>query len=72
MKKLQIDKNKTFQVRIDSGWWIILQKLKTDHRTLIRSLVEDALTNTYAIGNDGKPYLIKPLTEKANSRDKNE
>lgn len=65
MKKLQIDKNKTFQVRIDSGWWVILQKLKTDHRTLIRSLVEDALTNTYAIGNDGNPYVIKPTTNRS-------
>lgn len=51
----QVDKNLTFQVRVDKGWWKILSELRTDTRMSFKDLIEDALVNCYGIGKDGKP-----------------
>ena len=59
MKKLQSDKNLTFQVRIDKGWWKMLSLLRIDTGQSLKELVEDALSDVYAINTDGKPYKIK-------------
>ncbi len=58
MKNL-VDKNKTFQVRIDRGWQKMLQELKKTTGRSIGGLVNDAITNTYGIKSNGKPYRIK-------------
>lgn len=61
MKQLQSDKKLTFQQRIDMGWWKILSQLRTDTGKTFKELVEDALSDAYAINSDGKPYKIKRL-----------
>ncbi|EKE00175.1 MAG: hypothetical protein ACD_22C00082G0018 [uncultured bacterium] len=43
----QSDKKKTFQIRLDRGWWKILSQLKTNTRWSFRSLVEHALVEMY-------------------------
>lgn len=58
MKNRQVDKNLTFQVRIDRGWWKILSHLKTESGRGFKELVEDALTDAYGIGEDGKPEIF--------------
>lgn len=54
-----VNKNLTFHQRIDIGWQPILDKLKKTTGRSIKGLIDDALSNTYAIGEDGKPYEIK-------------
>lgn len=56
IEKLQGYKKNGNQVRINDGWWKILAHIKADTRTTFKELVENALSNTYAIGEDGKPY----------------
>lgn len=56
MNSQLVDKNNTFQVRLDKGWQRILLMLRAKTGEPIKSLVEDALSNTYGIDNDGKPY----------------
>lgn len=58
-KKLQSYKKYGNQVRIDEGWWKILAHLKAETRMGFKALVEHALSNTYGIDKDGKPYEIK-------------
>lgn len=43
----QVTKKKTFQIRIDSGWWKILSQLKTDLGWSFKELVEHALVESY-------------------------
>lgn len=59
MKNRQIDKKTTFQVRIDREWQRLLTQLRADTKMTIRALVEQALSNTYAIDKDGKLYLLE-------------
>jgi len=60
----KIDEKKIFQVVIDIGWQKILLNLRAETGRSIKSLVEDALSNTYGIDKDGKPYkLRKPYSE---------
>lgn len=59
MKKRQSDKNITKQVRIDAGWHKLLFQLRADMEVPIKSLIEDALSDVYAVNKDGKPYKIK-------------
>jgi hypothetical protein len=40
-------KKLTFQVRIDTGWWKILQLLRASHKKSLKNLVEEALSRTY-------------------------
>lgn len=54
-----VNKNSTFHQRIDIGWQPILTQLRKTTGRSIKGLVEDALSNTYAINEKGKPYLIK-------------
>lgn len=61
MKKLQIDYNLTKQVRIDTGYHKMLAQLRAELGVSMRSLIEDALINTYAIDKNGKPYVIKGI-----------
>jgi hypothetical protein len=58
MKKLQSYKKYGNQVRIDAGWWKTLSHLKADLGISLKALVEDALSNTYAVDNNGKPYRL--------------
>jgi hypothetical protein len=53
-----VDKNKTFQVRIDRGWQPMLLKLKKMTGRSIGGLVNDAITNTYSIKSNGNPYKL--------------
>lgn len=53
-----VNNNLTFHQRISIGWQPILIQLRKTTRRSIKGLVEDALSNTYAIGKDGKPYVI--------------
>lgn len=53
-----VDKNKTFQVRLDKGWQEILLKLKKITGRSIGGLVSDALSNTYSIKKNGEPYKL--------------
>jgi hypothetical protein len=59
MKNRKVDSKNTFQVVVDRGWWEILAKLRISSRKSFRELVEDALSNTYAIDKDGKPYFLR-------------
>lgn len=59
MKSQQVDRNLSFQVRLDKGWWKILSQLRTDTGRSFKELVEGALSNTYGIDENGKPYEIK-------------
>ncbi len=52
-----VDKKRTFQARLDTGWQEILLKLKKDTGESIRELIEAALSNTYGIKN-GVPYKL--------------
>ena len=54
----KIDKKLTFQVAIDIGWQSILTMLRADTKRTIKSLVEEALSSTYAIDKDGNPYQL--------------
>lgn len=58
MNVQKIDKKLTFQARLDIGWKKTLSQLKTETRMSFKGLIEDALTNTYMIGKDGKPKKI--------------
>lgn len=58
MKNRQIDKITTFQARIDKGWQRILLILRAKSGRPIKGLIEDALTNTYRIDDEGEPYEI--------------
>ena len=51
MKSEQVNKQLTFQVRVEKGWWRILSQLRTDEKRSFKELVEDALVNTYMIEN---------------------
>lgn len=59
MKKLQSYKKYGNQVRTDDGWWKILVLLKAETKMTIKALVEHALSNTYGIDKDGKPYFFE-------------
>lgn len=59
MKKLQIDIKSTKQVRVDAGWHKILSLLRVELETPMRSLIEEALSNTYTVDKNGKPKKIK-------------
>jgi hypothetical protein len=59
MHNRKIDSKNTFQVVIDVGWWEILSALRTNTQKPFKELVEDALSNTYAIDKNGNPYFIK-------------
>jgi len=59
MNNLQSDKKSTFQVRIDKGWWKILTLLRIDTGESLKGLVEHALSQSYGIGKDGKPFKLK-------------
>jgi len=58
MKNRHVDKKKRYDVQIDRGWKKILHQLQTDLEQPISSLVEHALSNTYGIDKDGKPYEL--------------
>ena len=43
----QINKNSSFLIRIDKGWWKMLSRLRTDYHRSFKGLVEHALTEAY-------------------------
>lgn len=45
--KENVDKKMSFQVRIDTGWWKVLQLLRASSKKSLKSLVEEALNRTY-------------------------
>lgn len=59
MKNRKIDKKLTFQVVIDIGWRKLLTHLRAEQQTTIRDIVETALSETYGIDKNGKPYVLK-------------
>ncbi len=66
MKSRLVNKNSTFHARIDKGWWKILSQLRTETGKGFKELIEDALINTYYIGDDGKPEVYsKPKSGQA-------
>lgn len=64
MKKLQSYKKYGNQVRIDEGWWKILGHLKADTGMTLKALIEAALSNTYGVDGNGKPYVLSEVKMK--------
>lgn len=59
MKKLQIDRPSTRQVRIDTGWADLLARMRADSHVSMKSLIEDALEQCYRIDDSGKPCRVE-------------
>lgn len=62
MKNKQVNKNKTFLVRLDIGWKKILLHQKIELGGTFKSLVEDVLGDYYGI--------IEPVATSVIKRDK--
>lgn len=54
MKSKQIDKKSTFLVRLDIYWWKTLTILRAEQRRSIKSLVEEALSESYSPISNGR------------------
>lgn len=54
-----VDKKLSFQVRVDIGWWKILNQLHILTKRSLKGLVEDSLSNTYSIDEKGEPYVVE-------------
>lgn len=54
----QVNRNIGKPERIDPEWVKMLMHIKAETGKTIKSLIEDALVNTYGIDENGKPYKL--------------
>lgn len=59
MQNRQVDTKTTFQARLDIGWRKVLLSMRARSGKTIRKLIEDALSEVYAIDEGGEPYDIR-------------